>query len=283
MNYPFKITRPDVPPCADKLLQCLEADEQPPLFWHYTSAQGALSIMQSATLHLGSHAFMNDPGEGEVARRLVVNCATDANLDAAGFTNRDYLGETTGQFFVCSFTAQRDSLSQWSRYGDNGAGISLGFEVNLNLLVDALGFDVDLRQVHYVNPECKRDLARQHLTKILREKGPEAEDLIKTTAKLRVAFKSHAYREELEWRIVAFTNRGYPDTFDVKTNKFGIIPFVPIPLGPSSGLELKQLVLGPKMPGANEESARWLCSKYGQKLVNHGKQTEIVPSGLAYR
>jgi hypothetical protein len=122
----------------------LSKDEPPEVLWHYTSVAAAQDILRSSSIHLCCHAFMNDPAEGTVAGSIVseswtgaVNAATahprldlDYIRDMSGaLTYFDFSRRELPPTFLFSLTELRDSLSQWSRYGDNGNGVALGFVI----------------------------------------------------------------------------------------------------------------------------------------------------------
>lgn len=273
----------------------------PPVLWHYTTALGARDILQSRSVRLGCHAFMNDPAEGTVAGPIVSESWTTV-VDASVAHPRlelSYIRDTTCVLsyfdfgrpelpptFLLSLTELRDSLSQWSRYGDNGAGIALGFAIRVGELPPASGRPwataTELIRVAYDGAETNpafglRSLVVRILEKYLpRFQSPtEVENaLISLVHRLNPLVKRGAYLEEREWRIITRTVLESDQLYEIGCNRFGPAPHVPLPLG--RGVELVELMLGPKLPPENEWSAKWLCRKYGY-------DTKISRSALAYR
>jgi hypothetical protein len=86
--------------------------------------------------------------------------------------------------------------------------------------------------------------------------------------------KGAAYHEEQEWRVIVRTVVDSDELYEVRSNRFGIVPYVPLSFGP--GIELAELMLGPKLSRENVWSAKWLCRKYKH-------DPRISTSGLAYR
>jgi hypothetical protein len=273
----------------------------PDLLWHYTSVAGAREILQSASVRLGCHAFMNDPAEGIVAGTIVSEEWARV-IDAAASHDRlelSYIRDTADVLsyfnferrelpptFLFSLSELRDSLSQWSRYGDNGAGIALGFAIRGSLLPASsnkpwtTGFK--LAPVDYDGAEARlsprvRPLVARLLTNYL----PKFQDptqventLIALVHRLNPVVKSGAYFEEREWRIITRVVVDSDELYEIGCNRFGIAPYVPLALG--SGVTLVELMLGPKLPPDNVWSAKWLCKKF-----NH--TAKISRSALSYR
>ncbi len=191
--------------------------------------------------------------------------------------------------FLFSLTELRDSLSQWARYGDDGAGIALGFALHPSELPAASGkpwrTSTELVRVEYHDAlwgEDKRVSPIQSLVvRVLEKYLPMFQDptevencLIELVHRLNPIVKGGAYAEEREWRIITRTVADSDEVYDVKCNRFGFAPYVPLPLG--NGLELVELMLGPKLPPENDWSVKWLCKKFGC-------EAQISRSSLAYR
>jgi hypothetical protein len=279
----------------------LAHDEPPDVLWHYTSVPGARDILESRSLRLCCHAFMNDPAEGTVAGSIVSE-SWAAVVDASPSHPRldlSYIRDTTAVLsyfdfgrpelpptFLFSLTELRDSLSQWSRYGDNGAGIALGFAIRASELPPAskkpwttgtelVRVDYDGAETH---PSSKvRPLIARLLTKYLpRFRDPtEVENtLIALAHRLNPMVKRGAYFEEREWRIITRVVLESDELYEIGCNRYGIAPYVPLPL--SRGVTLVELMLGPKLSPENAWSANWLCKKFDQA-------PRISRSTLAYR
>lgn len=279
----------------------LPQEEPADILWHYTNVAAATEILRSRSVRLGCHAFMNDPGEGTVAGSIVSEswgAAIDASdshprLDLSYFRDMtsvlsyfDFTRPELPPTFLFSLTELRDSLSQWSRYGDNGAGVALGFTVQPDELPPESHkpwtTGTQLVRVAYDGTETPassqlRSLVAPILTKYIpRFQDPtEIENtLISLVHRLNPVVKRAAYAEEREWRIITRTVLESDELYEIGCNRFGIAPYVPLSLG--QGLTLAELMLGPKLPPENAWSAKWLCQKSGQSPT-------ISRSALAYR
>jgi len=203
--------------------------------------------------------------------------------------------------FIASFTEDGDLLSQWRGYGAGGDGVSIGFDLSkLSLSVVDSVFPEDsappaLIKVEY-DAETQRTEVRQ-IFEMARHLHDEHVDVLSTNPYtavrlpqlfsdtirdalywLRWEFKSPAYREEREWRLVST-----PMAIRTRLTRMSnghIVPYVEMPLPQTPGrpvgrLEIPRIVLGPRCPPSAVRSIRGLL----QNLA----YPEVVRSELALR
>jgi hypothetical protein len=72
------------------------------------------------------------------------------------------------------------------------------------------------------------------------------------------------------------TNHDSHEFYGVKQSQHGVAPFVALPLK-GAGIELTEIVLGPRLPKENLQSFEWLKRKHGLESIR------ISQSTLAYR
>lgn len=114
-------------------------------YFHYTSGYAFTEILRSKSFWLTNGKFLNDPMDCDprieelkpffdkyISPELlkVVTLASSRPIDA----------------YVTSFSRQSDNLLHWRAYGDDGAGISLGFDSNLLV-------DVEPAEGYYLDPK----------------------------------------------------------------------------------------------------------------------------------
>jgi hypothetical protein len=113
-----------------------------PLF-HYTGREGLLGVLENQHLWCFSHADQNDVDEFSYSlsiadtelKRVAKHgeqfakefCVCVADLIARNDLTKVF------NFYLFSVSQNRDSASQWSRYGRDGAGFSIGFAPKLFL------------------------------------------------------------------------------------------------------------------------------------------------------
>lgn len=97
------------------------------IFWHYTTAEAAFSIINSGTLRFSDFRYMNDPTEGySYSDALKVYFSEEKHqpwVDAFIWAVNNQISER--RVFVFSLSRKPNHLNQWVGYG----GIALGFEV----------------------------------------------------------------------------------------------------------------------------------------------------------
>src|SRR5215831_10019471 len=105
--------------------------------YHYTDGRGLKGIIESQTIWFTDYRHLNDPSElihgiemaHDVMRlaangadgrvRLFLECLRDM------FSSKNF--SATLEFFIASFSRERDDLGQWRAYADNGRGYAIGF------------------------------------------------------------------------------------------------------------------------------------------------------------
>src|ERR1700704_3052112 len=100
----------------------LGARRPPRILYHYTDAQGLLSMLQGRSLWATDAAFMNDPGELRYGYTLLEKIVQDRLtgrrarlvLEAIQWALDDKI--RNARVYVASFCERDDLLSQWRGY-----------------------------------------------------------------------------------------------------------------------------------------------------------------------
>src|SRR5690606_36423998 len=130
-----------------------------------------------------------------------------------------------------SLTELRDSLSQWSRYGDNGAGVALGFAIQRDKLPGESNKPwrtaTELTRVRYDGAseddasKNLRPLVLDVLAKYLPKFGDPTEiqnTLIALMHNLSPIVKRASYYEEREWRLIVRTVVESVEIYEIDNN-----------------------------------------------------------------
>lgn len=168
--------------------------------------------------------------------------------------------------FVVSMSASGDSIPMWSMYGDQGRGISIGFDVaniytnkvsnNGQQLLDFTQYS--LNGVHAI--KIQQNLSRSHpaymYSKMIYSKhlkdicsSLSDEDLVlsqmKALCKMAVItsayFKHPGFMFENEWRIIGFAQGAKDVLYKINSND-NLVPYIKLRLPISS---LRKVILGP--------------------------------------
>lgn len=241
--------------------------------------------MSSRTIRLSSLSLSNDTMEGKLVTTVLSKLAERDGLDQKTVRrlhqSLEFLERTIDGLGFC-LSEEPDLLSQWRGYADDASGVSIGFSSEyldwLGRKVkndDAPGFK--LERVEY-EADAQEDHVRPTYEKV-REfiddgayKFPGVRGLLDTRTdeevkceekQIREAFyrlsmtilllfpklfllKSHAFREEREWRLISFLVRGGKDACSFRSVRDRLIPYREIDLLEIDRNPLEEIVLGPK-------------------------------------
>ena len=184
------------------------------ILYHYCGLDAFLSIIKNSTLWLSDIRKSNDYLE-------CVYCRDKINEKIRGFLEDDKEALEAWGFgyninsdlsmdmisYVACFSENKDQLSQWRGYADNGAGIAVGFSrESFADLKEAAPSHISFRKVIYDEKEQEKFIER-----IAREsiKAMETKPVAQVAAELnqnyRLQFpvlKNASFEEEAEWRII---------------------------------------------------------------------------------
>jgi len=120
------------------------------ILYHYTSLEGLLGIIESKSIWATNVLYLNDASELNYALKLLSDEVNDIKgeipLDANWLAKLSFfdnlilnideiiLHPLNFGFFICSFSEEKDLLSQWRGYCPGGIGFSVG--INLSKLKD---------------------------------------------------------------------------------------------------------------------------------------------------
>jgi len=277
----------------------------PSTFWHYTDAHGLYGIVTSSLLRFGDANFLNDRTERVYGEKLLASVlAEEVANDASGATARaqHILGSRSwpDRLYVCSFSGTDESISQWQRYGADGAGYCIGFDPRkLDELFDEDGIS---RDVMLYDVDQQRQLIREAIHAGMRSLQRAEEkrragggymadalfaDIDIEQAKLRL--KNPYFHDEKEWRyflriIVEDDPDDDDEDLDAWTEHYSVRgayvkPYLELPRAvPSASgkkLPIVRVICGPKLDG---EFAAATTRRF---LRTHGYRVPVESSALA--
>jgi hypothetical protein len=201
------------------------ATDDPTTLWHYTDANGLFGIVASGRLRFGDAQFLNDRTEQAYGRDVLKEVFAERCRKFPDDTLlrdlKDHVDTERSweRLYLCSFSAMRDSISQWQRYGADGSGYCIGFD--REALDDVLDFDdVDRVRMIYDTHE-QREFLLRHVTSAIKKyrravsDTPDADlpspyDAVFTSGGVDYAtlqLKNPCFRDELEWRCYVEVNQ----------------------------------------------------------------------------
>ena len=254
------------------------SDEGVARVYHYTTVEGARSIIAGRQLWASNLHYMNDYTEYthgiEAMQHLLHRMAHEAKgsersavlIEAASYINQ----MRTRHIFATSFCESDDLLSQWRGYADGG--VAIGF-IHDDLVQATLGQQFHLYKCIYTAEE-KEEIGRRFIEAgcspdTLENREKAVENLVGEILLLICAFFKHeSFWEEQEWRLVSQTAfEAYDEKRGFRTRGRDLIPYYKVALGPhravdhngNACLPFDEMVAGPR---ASDSDKRQLADAF---------------------
>jgi Protein of unknown function (DUF2971) len=267
--------------------------------YHYTDARGLKGIIESETIWFTDYRHLNDPSELthgiEMARDVMNN--SRGREDAHGREFLDCLADMLStknfsgrfEFFIASFSRDRDELSQWRAYADNGRGYAIGFaprmfrieedrsdlQPNEKTFVGPVLYDIrEVTERHalaideaiaifleavYANVEVVKDeTIRDHFIQQF------CRDIISAPLIWNCLTSKHpAYKREKEVRLLMLNQRRNLMPY-IKTRLRGseIVPYIPHPRPIREPHIIVEIVVGPAAGPDAERTVRTMLDSF---------------------
>ena len=252
-------------------------EEIPQKLWHYTSMQGFRGIVESKTIWATDTRFLSDREESIHAHKIANELVEETpEFGDKGFPLRDNLRQAVQfafddgalhpdrtQFFVASFSAAEDRLSQWRGYSGQTSGVSLAFDLfvpRIEVRVNGFGLLAPCVYDLKTKKECLShalDHYKEKSEQIWKE-GPDAcnpvsaEEIRKRLAMVKTGvellqvtalLKNESFFEEKEWRLIipVFAGREEPQR-QFRCGNTTLIPYIAYPFSADT---LVDVMLGP--------------------------------------
>jgi len=258
---PFASMLRVVPP-AEVIIKCS-------MLYHYTTPDALIGIIKNSCLWATSVFYLNDAHELihgiEIARRQLERLRASSSAQNEKSRVDWLLGDIRNvgtarskAAFVCSFSPERDLLSQWRAYC-RGGGFSIGFPSDqLAQAVAAQGFS--LNECIYNESDQERLIGETIETVVMpwigsaplplnddgerfKVSGRFTWELVRAASRL----KNASFSEEREFRVVSQPERGYEaEKLHFRSRGGLVIPYTTIELPNSSDFWREvRIVVGP--------------------------------------
>ena len=218
--------------------------------YHYCSLETFVSIMENSSVRMCDILKSNDSAEIEYGRKLLRKylkslCLSFCNehISDSGikafFLNIDYNTVITEMidnnqliYYTACFSSERDLLSQWRGYANDGKGVAIGFFTQ-DFINESNYKNVRFGKIIYdeeTQKNCLNEYIQKRLMGVEEAKGKECLCLYENAIKQAIHsflyeiafFKSEAFKEESEWRLVCYLN--YDNLDSATVNKEGFHP-----------------------------------------------------------
>ncbi len=253
------------------------------IVYHYTSLEGLIAIINSQRIWATDILYLNDASEFKYSKNILYEEVKKLRKkdprfkltknfdDSLGYFFYEILEENIEKlfpsehfsFYLCSFSEEKDLLSQWRGYCQNGIGFSIGF--SLDRLKD------NFKQASFTISQCIYDKKEQIdlINGLLKKASAKfiseirnsidkkdawdtkskylALEFISQFIKLAPAFKHPQFIEEKEWRVISsLQTPKVTKLLRFRPGKTMIIPYVEFFLPVEDGkLMIDEIVIGP--------------------------------------
>jgi hypothetical protein len=271
----------------------------PSTLYHYTSQSGLLGIFASNSLWASKIHYLNDSSEYELALKLAATFLADLQKGERSTRQRRKIKALLSNLrmiehmnvCVCSFTENRDQLSQWRAYTDGGSGFSIGFNTQ-HLETQAANHDFRLAKCNYDAAEQRGLVEQLVLSSLAKDFNttPSAKhptdprtivvkhvggDFWRELSMLAPLLKNAAFREEAEWRLISLKGIDVRK-MSFRAGKSMLIPYISIPLNEQGLPLLNSLVVGPTPhPRLAKLAAESLVSHYAPIGLSKVQLSEV--------
>ena len=244
--------------------------------YHYTTQDGLLGIIKNKDLWATHTQYLNDVREYRHAIDVVIAEIAKRLADAIGDSRRILADMAEGvkgiesmNVCVCSFSEDRDSLSQWRAYGGSTSGYAIGFNpIHLAEMVRRQEFylapclykpkeQADVMEA-LVDLVFDQNMERLHDGETLISENPEewlnAKKLIMPRGGSLGAYlhrfapilKDKSFSEEKEWRIISRPLMCTHERFGFRCGSSTVVPYYRVPIAEADQpLKLDEVVIGP--------------------------------------
>lgn len=281
---------------SDYLVQDLPGE-----IYHYTDLNALSSIITHDDLWLTNSMYTNDEYEMTHGYELTKEILSKKRrrtkkAETQAFLKRveSLVGEPpTRGVYICCFCTQDNLLSQWRSYGENGTGVSIGFEqMGFRRYCGAdLPLEIGLMRLWRVfyKTETKKDIIEKALDMIpkLHPKDSEEEKAHKVADAIHFfipTFKNSDFEEEKERRLI-FTpapeckvNPRFQVARGMLVPYYSLKELSQVPDHARNHLPIKSVTVGPSVQkNQNTESVKMLLSQNGYTNLT------VSPSDTPYR
>lgn len=252
--------------------------------YHYTNSTGLIGILESKKIWATNIRFLNDINEVIEATKTAKEILIEKSAASGGERKKrlfnsmlENIDEVASHIYVCSFSADGNSLSQWRAYcPPTGGGYALGIPgPQLREVAKKSGWifvkciyenEKKVQVIREIIDSFVEDFEKNH-----KSESSELTERVALNFKLHLlgisgVIKNKAFENEKEWRLISpiLSNE---DGVCFRQGKSGIIPYSTFELLEQDNQINKnqiKLVIGPTPQNDSEsrQAARYILSRY---------------------
>jgi hypothetical protein len=264
----------------------------PDALYHYTTQLGLLGIIENKEIWATHTQYLNDQREYLYALEIVRNVITTMIDATSDLHHKSFLqdmsegleGIESMNVCVCSFSEDRDSLSQWRAYSGTTSGFAIGFSGEMLAKVASTTSFHLARCIYDVTEQ--RTLIEALVEEVLEEniagtpwddnhQIPRGGNLNAYLHGYAPILKHPSFKEEREWRIISRPMSCR--RFEFRPGNSMLVPYYKMPLASEKvSFDLAEIVVGPTPHSkqAKDSASSFLVS---ENLRNVPVNISVVP------
>lgn len=226
-------------------------------YYHYTTGQAFTDIAKSKSFWLTNGRYLNDPMDCD-DRGDDLKALADALLTGELKTAFMKVRNKVVEAYVTSFAKSSDSLLHWRAYGDDGAGIALGFDPALLVSSERApgGYRLDPKLMISAQPVIyKQSKLDEYLRLIFESSVKRVEDgedvksvainMLLTSKTILCGYKHESWAGEDETRLIHLATDSAPEVLQrgFRVNRGNLYDYA---VSPFQAKALKTVIIGPK-------------------------------------
>ena len=258
-----------------KKIRDLLSESAPSRIFHYTSAVGLRSILESSVLWFTKWNCLNDTSEYKIVHSLIedcllefeedndfVNLIKDYNSFELATKNNGVRWNLEHNIFILSFSSARDRLNMWNYYtkSTESDGYSIQFD-NFPFTPNDENHLINISSVIY-NENRQKEIVRELLQELynsykneeLSKGGYDERDMImahlydSVVSNIGCLLKHPAFKDEEEVRAILHLKQGSEKKIQYRTSKGIIVPYVAVSFDRNS---ISDVMLSPSLTNKN--------------------------------
>jgi hypothetical protein len=235
--------------------------------YHYTDLNGLIGIIENQCLFSTNIGFVNDNKELIYGREFILRTIPQLKNTLTEYIKPELIDAIVDslnsiqipEFYTTCFSKEKDLLSLWRGYADNGQGIAIGFysglrnSINQMLQGSHVKYDTKIQKA-YLKEILKISLSFIIEKKIEHKLTEEEFELV--TKKIIsniiledfLTFKDKGFKEENEYRYIVgsqYIKNDKKNKIHFRTNGKFLIPYIKLEAKAGELLPINEIIVGP--------------------------------------
>lgn len=187
-------------------------------FYHYTSLQGLIGIVENNEIWLSDHRFLNDKLEYEYGKQVALSVIAEIAIKEKNTEFRVFLDELLSSIqkpsdfgiYIGAMSRSPDKLDQWKGYGNSSESICIKFAGDFELWNTGNSHPTHIRQQRVIYNEAEQkhlisaiiQIFNDHFDEFRQFYYPFLRDLARLIESQFILFKHPEYASEDEVRLM---------------------------------------------------------------------------------